>query len=214
MIAELVFCPHPPLLVPGAGGQTDHPGIVAVRDASLAAVRRALACRPERVVVLGSDDRPPAGPVRPPATSHVVADWLLDTCPWAGERHRLVADHVRTDDLTEVVAGNRRTVVLVMADGTATRDVAAPGYLDPRAASFDGAVVAALAGGRAGDVDALADIDRTVAAELWVRAAPAIAAAGRLGQALLADGARLQADLSYDDAPLGVGYWVARWLVT
>ena len=56
------------------------------------------------------------------------------------------------------------------------------------------------------DVLALAGLDPELSGELWV--------AGRAAWQILAgaaDGAELTGRLTYDDAPYGVGYFVATW---
>jgi hypothetical protein len=94
--------------------------------------------------------------------------------------------------------------LLVLGDGSARRSLKGPGYLDPRAEPYDAAVAAALA---CGDAAALARLDRADASELLVAGYDAWQAfAG------LAGDSSWQADLLYDDAPYGVGYFVASWL--
>lgn len=95
--------------------------------------------------------------------------------------------------------------LLVVANGSATRTVKAPGHFDERAAGFDDAIGKALADG---DAAALADIDLDLADELW-----ALPDADLLRT--LADRVATVADVQvdYDDAPYGVQYWVVRWQV-
>jgi hypothetical protein len=92
--------------------------------------------------------------------------------------------------------------LLVVADGSAKRTEKAPGHLDARAEAFDAQVAAAL---RAGDPAALGALDPVLAAELWAGGVPAWHAAAALP-------GRWDATLSYDAAPHGVGYFVARWV--
>jgi hypothetical protein len=92
--------------------------------------------------------------------------------------------------------------LLVMGDGSARRSTTAPGYFDERAADFDADVAAALASGNA---DCLA-IDDWLAGQLLAAGAPAWNAAGRLLR-----GRSFDAELLYDAAPYGVGYFVAVW---
>ena len=92
---------------------------------------------------------------------------------------------------------------LVVGDGSARRSERAPGYVDPRAEPFDAAVAAALA---AGDAGALRDLDPALGADLLAAGVPAWRA---VGHALA--GHRYAADLLYDAAPYGVGYFVAFW---
>ncbi|HEX6871933.1 MAG TPA: hypothetical protein VF163_12610, partial [Micromonosporaceae bacterium] len=95
--------------------------------------------------------------------------------------------------------------LLVMADGSACRGVTAPGYDDPRAAAFDETVATALA---KVDPVALLGLDTGLAASLRC--------AGRapwqvLAGAVAADQRRWHGQVSYDEAPYGVGYLVATW---
>ena len=95
--------------------------------------------------------------------------------------------------------------MLVVGDGAATHTERAPGHLDPRAADFDAAVAAALAGA---DPEALLALDPELAA--------ALLAAGRAPWQVLAGLAERTGDgwrgeLLYSDAPYGVAYHVAVW---
>jgi hypothetical protein len=102
-------------------------------------------------------------------------------------------------------AENRdRVGLLVMGDGSARRSLAAPGYLDARAAEFDADIAAVL---RAGDPAGLRALDPALGADLIAAGVPAWRLAG-----WLAAGRQFDADLLYDDAPYGVGYLVAVWL--
>jgi hypothetical protein len=96
-----------------------------------------------------------------------------------------------------------RTGLLVMADGSARRSLRAPGYLDPRAADFDAVLELAL---RGGDLEPLRTLDRVLARELLVSAAPAwqVLAGAMPGRAAAAE-------VRYADAPLGV-FYLAGWL--
>lgn len=93
-------------------------------------------------------------------------------------------------------------LVVVSADGSATRTEKAPGFFDERAADFDETIESALA---KGDASALAGLDENLAAELWCRGVPALHAMAALMPAPKA------ASVSYSDAPYGVAYWVATW---
>jgi hypothetical protein len=96
-----------------------------------------------------------------------------------------------------------RVGLLVMGDGSACRTVKAPGYLDNRAEPYDAAVAAALA---AADTAALAGLDGELSAVLQVSGrAPWQVLAGA------AEDAGLAGELLYDEAPYGVGYFVATW---
>ncbi|HST67578.1 MAG TPA: hypothetical protein VLM05_20575 [Mycobacteriales bacterium] len=106
---------------------------------------------------------------------------------------------------------DRRRALLVMGDGSARRSERAPGYVDPRAEPFDAAVAAALG---TADAAALAGLDPVLGSALladgvpaWRTAAAAVLAADESG----ADRS-YEAELLYDAAPYGVGYFVATWL--
>ncbi len=92
--------------------------------------------------------------------------------------------------------------LLVVADGTAKRSERAPGHLDPRAEAFDHAVAKAL---DTADAAALLALDPALAEQLWVQGLPA-------WRALAAVPGPWQAEVTYAQAPHGVGYVVATWL--
>ena len=193
-----------------------------MRAACAAAVDALRGAGAERLVVVGGADRtgwlePPYGgtfapwgepvsvgaPGRDLPLSLLVGLWLLATPP---DRMLAVAADAPPDECAklgaEAVAG-APVALLVMGDGSARRHEKAPGYADPRAAPFDRRVAGALA---AGDPAVLAALDPGLAADLWV--------AGRAPWQVLAGAAgpsRRAAVLRYDDAPYGVGYFVASW---
>jgi hypothetical protein len=217
VVSAIAFCPSPPLLVPelaaGAAGELD-----PLRAACRQAVGRLLATRPAEVVVIGTG---PGGGRFPPGTTGTLAGfgvpvtaalpggpprpgplplpltlgaWLLSgadvPCPG-------VAVDGDTPGLPDAPA------YLVVGDGSARRSERAPGYVDPRAEPFDAAVATALG---TGDAAALRDLDPALGADLLAAGVPAWRAVGRA----LA-GRRFAADLRYDAAPYGVGYFVAFW---
>ena len=81
------------------------------------------------------------------------------------------------------------TGVLVVGNGSARRTEKAPGHFDERAEAFDASLRESFAG-----------IDATLAAELWADTA----CLGELPPLA-------EAEVTYDDAPFGVQYWVATW---
>ncbi len=93
--------------------------------------------------------------------------------------------------------------LVVAGDGSARRSTTAPGYLDPRAEQYDRGCADALG---SGDPAALTAIDAALG-EALLAAGPHVwnAVAGAL------DGCRYEATLDYDEAPYGVGYFVAHW---
>ena len=219
-MTRLAFCPHPPLLPAGTlVGDVEEAG--SLRDASLDAVRDLVAGAPSVVVVLGPDgddlpaDETAGGSLEPHGIAlaagagggatlglaHTVGAWLLDGVGWDGPRR--YAATLDTADLEADVA------VLVMADGSATRTEKAPGHLDARANAFDAAIASALADG---DPDALGGIDLALAADLWCHGAATLRVAGDAVAARVhRDDARVTARLSLDQAPFGVGWFVASW---
>lgn len=124
--------------------------------------------------------------------------------------------------------GSAGTVLIVVADGSATRTEKAPGHLDPRAEGFDAGLARALA-----EVDgrALAELDPELADALWCRGRAALQVlAGALEAGADAgsgagvgadprsgsdpgpgDRSRLRGEVLLDEAPFGVGYLVATW---
>lgn len=231
MIRVAAFCPHPPALVPelGGAGTSD---LDDLRGACRGAVR-GLGDSGLPLVLLGSGPvslahsplargslagyglpgefhlgSPGCGGAAELPLSLIVGAWLVRDV--LGPRSGALGFSVGPDfagsraavDLL-ALAEERDAALLVMGDGSARRSTAAPGYLDDRAESFDAAVGSALAGGDAG---ALADLDADLGADLLAAGAPAWTAAGDL----LAGGS-YDAEVSYAQAPFGVGYFVASW---
>ncbi|MBW8765739.1 MAG: hypothetical protein JF630_05710 [Geodermatophilales bacterium] len=222
----LAFCPSAPLLLPVVEGRPAEE-TSALRRACDEAVAVMLAVAPGVVVVVadgaapgvrfGSGDVgdlrgfgvdvavPFAGPVRDGArrlpTAHTIGAWLLDRGGFAGRRIGVGPGDVR--ELLEDLPGP--VGVLVMGDGSARRTVKAPGYLDEAAAPFDAVVGRALA---SGNPAALAALDPAEGERLLAAGVPAWRA---VGEALA--GRTVTARLHLDQAPFGVGYLVADWLV-
>lgn len=221
-MTRLAFCPHPPVLPAGPlVGDVEETG--TLRDASLAAVRDLVTGAPSVVVVLGPDggdlpaDETVGGSLEPHGIAlaagapgdttlglaHTVGAWLLDSVGWEGPRR-----YVATLDAADLDAD---VAVLVMADGSATRTEKAPGHLDVRAEAFDAAIASALA---EGDADALGGIDLALAGELWCQGAATLrVAADAVAARVHRDDVDVSARLSLDEAPFGVGWFVASWQV-
>ncbi|KJY28672.1 class III extradiol dioxygenase subunit B-like domain-containing protein [Streptomyces katrae] len=234
MLVAAAVCPAPPLLVPevaaGAAAELDE-----ARTACSDALAVLAASRPDVLVVVGSADAEHQGPYpqgsrggfhgygvdaevrlgegeegpRPLPASLAVGAWLLGRARWgaAPVEGLAVAASLETgrclETGRELAAADERVALLVMGDGSACRTLKAPGYLDERAAAFDAAAGRALG---SADTDALAALDPVLAAELQ--------AAGRAPWQVLAgaaEGAGLGGRLLYEDAPYGVGYFVAAW---
>jgi hypothetical protein len=202
--------PSAPLLVPGLGGGQDP--LATLRVTCLDVVRSVVKDA-SRVVVLapeGDDRDESAGGTLAPwgvdvraggeelglPLGHTVGAWLLDAAGWTGPRAYTSSAPALEDGVA----------LLVVADGTATRDTTSPGYEDVRAVPFDHGLAEALA---SGDAARLAALDLDEAAELWCHGARALQALGRA-----ASGREVEGELVAYEAPFGVGYLVARWSVT
>jgi len=140
-------------------------------------------------------------PVLPLSLS--VGRWLLDRERMtASEFHAVSFDASPAECAAlgaRLAATADRVALLVMADGSACLTEKSPGYLDPRAEPYNRAIVEALARAE------IPPLDPAEAAGLGV--------AGRAALQVL-DGCRstLRAEVLYDDAPYGVGYFVVRWV--
>lgn len=224
MITGAALCPSPPLLCPQLTGRAAV--VPELRAACRDAVGRLLAEDPELIVVVGpaaatgtwdGDARldpavfAPAlastgpGPGAPPLALGLGA-MLLDQADYQGYR-RLVA--VGSDEPAsacaalgaELAGTGTRTALLVMGDGSARRNLKAPGYLDPRAAAFDAELERAV---RAGELGALQRLDQTLARDLMATGRPAWQVlAGAMGSLTPAG------EVLYCGDPYGVAYLVA-----
>ncbi|MFJ5141920.1 class III extradiol dioxygenase subunit B-like domain-containing protein [Streptomyces sp. NPDC088707] len=156
-----------------------------------------------------ADDGGRSAADRPLPASLAVGAWLLGRAAWADAPIEGVG--VEPTATPDVCAGigrgladsAERVALLVMGDGSACRTVKAPGYLDERAAGFDAEAARALG---TADAAALLALEPELAYELK--------AAGRAPWQVLAgaaEGADLDGRLLFEDAPYGVGYFVAAW---
>jgi hypothetical protein len=236
VLPAIAFCPSPPLLVPvlaaGAAAELD-----PLRAACREAVDRLAAVRPDEVVVIATgpvtrhfpagaigslagygvpvivalaggpaEPRPAryADPVLPLGIT--LGAWLLTDAGIPCSAYAIGPD----EDPAALAAGldrtGRRRALLVMGDGSARRSERAPGYVDPRAVPFDASVAAALG---IGDAAALAGLDPALGADLLAAGVPAWRIAGHA-----AGSTPYTAELLYEDAPYGVGYFVATWLAS
>jgi hypothetical protein len=195
---RVVVAPCAPALLPAYRGLSDP--LADLRAASAAAVAWLLADPSQSVLVLcPSTALTGLGPGGPRGVA--LAEHLLSA---AGVRPCSVQVVSASDDaFPEVVAGK---AVLALADGSARRGEKAPGYVDERALPYDAAIGAAL---RTGDLGTLGDLDVDLGAALLAEGAPVLRTlAARLAQ----EGSSVEsAEVTYDDDPYGVQYWVARW---
>lgn len=234
MLVAAAVCPAPPLLVPevAAGAAAE---LGEARTACSDALAVLAASRPDLLVVVGAAEGDHLGPYPPGARgtfrgfgvetdvrlgegedgprllppSLAVGAWLLNRARWGAAPVEGLGVAQGLDTATcretgrDLAARGSRVALLVMGDGSACRTLKAPGYLDERAAAFDAAAARALGGA---DTAALAALDAGLAAELL--------AAGRAPWQVLsgaAENAGLGGRLLYEDAPYGVGYFVAAW---
>ncbi|MCX4781462.1 class III extradiol dioxygenase subunit B-like domain-containing protein [Streptomyces sp. NBC_01264] len=234
MLVAAAVCPAPPMLLPelvtGAAAE-----LADARTACSDALSVLAASRPDLLVVVGAGDADHHGAYPQGArgtfrgfgvaadvrlgegeegprllpTPIAVGAWLLGRAGWGAAPLEGfgVAGQLDTEGCLEagreLAAREDRVALLVMGDGSACRTLKAPGYLDERAAGFDAEAARALG---AADLSALAALDAGLAAELQ--------AAGRAPWQVLAgaaEGAGLEGRLLYEDAPYGVGYFVAAW---
>ena len=226
-VLAIGFIPAAPLLIPAlAGADTgrDHELRSCVRSTVAAVVAAAQSCSDPTVVVVGLADEAstydgtwdfaPLGlAIRGPGTGRLptplgIGAWFLDEAAYTGQREYVgVPDRAPAAvcaALGASLAQSRDVALLVVGDGSARRDEKAPGWLDPRAAEFDAAVIRALAAGQPEEVLAL---DPDIARDLLAAGrAPWQAAAGA------ARGSAWVTKVLWDDAPYGVGYVVATWL--
>jgi hypothetical protein len=226
-VVSVAFCPTPPLLLPEVEGRATAQ-TTELRAACAQALHAVSGSGPATVVVVGDGgapgarfgagdaadlagwgvdlvvpfDGPPRNDARGLPLAHALGARLLDEAGYRGVR-------VGTGpaDLGAVLAELRGPVaVLAMADGSARRAVRAPGAPDDDAAAFDAAVSAALG---AGDPGGLAGLDPGEGERLLAAGTPTWRAVGAV-----LHGRRVTAATHYDDAPFGVGYLVADWIVS
>lgn len=239
MLVAAAVCPAPPLLVPEVAAGAAHE-LDALRGSCADAVAGLAAAGPERLVVVGPAEPegrglhgqgavgsfrpfgvevevslgPSAGSASagsgrelPPALA--VGAWLLRENDWSAAPCQGLGVGEPFDPAEcarvgrDLAAGRERLALLVMGDGSACRTLKAPGYLDERAGDFDAQVATALENA---DTAALAGLDPHLAAELR--------AAGRAPWQVLAGAAEqagLTGQLLREEAPYGVGYFVALW---
>jgi len=225
------FLPGTPALVPELTGDTGRADLDELRAACTRAVTRMLNESPGIVVCVGVGTvtrrhdpsawgtlagfgvdvatAPRGRAVHDAPTlplSLTLARLMLAAAHWSGEVLLQEVGPAATRDECRRLAGElpgSGSGWVVMADGSTARTARAPGGLDPRASDFDAGVEAAL---RAGDPDALTQIDPGLAA--------ALGASGWGPWQVLAQvaaPARVEATVDYAQAPLGVGYVAGSW---
>lgn len=228
LIAAAVL-PTPPVLVPQVA-QGLSPDLDTLRAVCDAAVDRVYAAGADELLIVGAGpdgtrdvvsrgsfhaygvDLPVdgrweagAGDAAPMTLPFLIGAWLLRDRPDTPVRRPVMADE-RSGEAPVVGGTERRQAMLVLGDGTASRSPQAPGHFDERAEPYDAAVARALA---AADPAALAALDPGLSRELHVAGFPAWQV---LAREAAASAVGYDADVLYDEAPYGVGYFVATWL--
>lgn len=137
-----------------------------------------------------------------------IGGWLVAENGWTGAVSAASIDAAASRQEcrrvgAELAQRADRVALLVMSDGSARRSETAPRPFDARAEAFDAGIAAALA---TGDPDAILGLDGRLARELGVNG---LATLDILAGA--ADEAVFDAEVTYDEAPFGVGYIVAVW---
>lgn len=208
MIASVVVCPSPPMLLPEYVGLQDPAG--PLRERCVGAIRSALESSPAvpDVVVLVTGREPSPRTSRAPLGVR-VGEHLLALAGWAGPVEHVVVPFDAPADVVERAGGALadradRVLLLVVADGSARRSEKAPGHLDERAFGVDEQILAAL---RDTDPQGLLSVDASLAAEVM--------ATGRAALQVVAHAVRsatgLDGGLLWSDDPYGVLYAVALW---
>jgi hypothetical protein len=228
LIAAAVV-PHPPVLIPEVA-QGLAPDLDTLRAACDTAVGRLFSAGADEVLIVGAGPErsievlPQGGfhaygvdlavdgrwesvgqSVLPMTLPFLIAAWLLRDRPAEPVRRPVMVDE-RSGAVPAIGEAGTRQAMLVVGDGSASRTPQAPGYFDERAELYDAAVASALA---TADAAALANLDPELTRELHVAGFPAWKV---LADAATASGAEYDAELLYNEAPYGVGYFVATWL--
>lgn len=186
MIGSVVVVPSAPALLPEYVGRVDPLG--ELRAASVRAVAAGVAGA-DRIVLVVASDREPRH-TRGPLGERVgrsllalagVSSFEVAVVPWDAD---VPVCRALGEALVSGGAGAGTTLVVV-ADGSASRNEKAPGYLDERATGFDADLVGALEAGR---LDQLMALHTSLAADLLAHgraplqvAAAAAGAAGGVG---------------------------------
>ncbi|MEO5652454.1 MAG: hypothetical protein ABIN79_13090 [Marmoricola sp.] len=200
MIETVLVLPTPRVLL--APYSRNDP-VAALRTACHDAVDSVLAASPRRLAVLATAMDPAnqeRGVTDP--LGFRVARHLLGR--QGTPRPTRVDEHVALPyAAATLIETPEPTTLLVMADGSASRGEKAPGHLHPQAIRFDDAIALAL---RTGDAQGLAVLDPVLGEQVWCTGVPAFQVLGEVAR-----GRRISAEVTYDDAPFGVAWWVARW---
>lgn len=233
MIVAAAFCPHPPVLVPDVAQRAAYE-LDDVRSACRAAIAR-IAAPGRQLVLIGTGhtsrthsslargtlagygvpvdlalgQTSPTGPLELPL-SLTVGAWLVRAA--LGPDSRAIGVSVGPDwddawdhEFTRLTTEHGEVALVVMGDGSARRSTTAPGYLDERAGEFDAEVARAMVSGT-GAAFQPEHLDPGLGERLLAAGRAVWEVAGRA-----LEGREYDAQLLYDSAPYGVGYFVAAW---
>ncbi|NUR59650.1 MAG: hypothetical protein HOV87_13425 [Catenulispora sp.] len=229
MVIAAAVVPHPPVLVPEIA-QGLAPDLDELRAACATAIDRLYRANPDEIVIIGAGPRQGTnvaatgsfheygldlavdgrweaanGQAEPITLPFLIGAWLLRDRPDTPVRRAVMVDASGSPEgLT--ASATRRQALLVLGDGSASRTPQAPGHFDERAEPYDRAVAEALA---TADTKALAATDPDLSRRLHAAGLPVWQA---LAAAAEESGLEYDAELLYDDAPYGVGYFVASWI--
>ncbi len=234
VIVSAAFCPQPPLLIDGVGGEASGE-LDLLRGACDRALRTSLAVADEVVIIGGAEHtawfvdgsvgslssfgvrrnvtlgfaESAAVPTLP--LSLTIGAWLLARQEFVGS---VSAVSIATNypisaciEMGEQIARetSKHTALLVLGDGSARRGPKAPGYIDSRAHAFDTAIGEALGAGMPKE---LLELSGALAGELLV----AGRSSWQVAAAAIGSAATVNSELLFSDDPYGVMYFVAQWL--
>lgn len=220
-VLAAVVVPAAPALLPGIGGVADPLADLRERARDLVQQTVAGTKGAPRLLVVGEGPVTRSWPTESPSgaarfTSGAVPEGALPTAlelgrgfaPSGGGELALqsiatAASPQECAALGRQLAAGGPSVVVCVADGPATLTEKAPGHLQPDAAPFAAELSRALADG---DTDALAGLAPATCDRLWMRGRPAL-------QVLAAAAPGLRGEVLADEAPFGVQYLLARWLL-
>lgn len=157
--------------------------------------------RVARMIVEGAIERGSFDPVATPIEEVAVAE---DSTLAEAETLGLVVSNLPPAQGSSEEEG--RTVLLVVADGSARRGLRAPGHLDERAFGFDADWLGAL---ESGSPQGLLDLDSGLATELLATGRPPLQVLGAATR-----DRTVTAEVLASGDPFGVAYCVAVWACT
>jgi len=229
VITGVAFIPSTPLLIDQISVDSDE-ALEHLRYSSMTAVQAVIETDPQVVLIICVGDA--TGAFRSPVSASfagfgvdievsIPIATVGDQVPWTagiaihllnqnGYDREVAVVTIATSEielastlLAVPIKSPGRCALIVVADGSAGRSLKAPGYLIDGADEFDTGVVQAIA---TADAHALGELDLLEGDRVQ---AAGVAVWKAVGAAVQGD---FTAHLLFDQAPLGVGYFVATWL--